>query len=140
MTDTIYLGTSEDHGRLYLSKHSWDCGCYWGFGYIGNSRLHMHIKALIKHPEKYNPKWTDVGQHFSNTWLTQAQWWILRDLFLSAYAIHEAAEVYHCGGHQTQDAEPHRVKREGMVDTLNKDLETLLDTIWDLLTEWGREL
>ena len=45
--DKIYLGNTTEYGRLYLSKHSWDCGWYWGFGYIGNSRLHMHIDSLI---------------------------------------------------------------------------------------------
>ena len=30
--DKIYLGNTTEYGRLYLSKHSWDCGWYWGFG------------------------------------------------------------------------------------------------------------
>ena len=137
MTDKIFLGSSKDHGLLYLEKHSWNCDWYWGFGYIGNSRLHMHISALIKHPEGYNPDWTDVDHHFSSTWLTQNQWWILRDLFISAYAIRKAAEAYHYGGHQTSQAEPYRVKRDGMEATLNEDLGILLDNIWNLLTEWS---
>ena len=66
--DKIYLGNTTEYGRLYLSKHSWDCGWYWGFGYIGNSRLHMHIDSLI------NGEY-DVNKIFDgSTGITQDQW------------------------------------------------------------------
>lgn len=131
----IYLGNHKVNGPTYLSKHKY-CGWYWGMGYVGNKNCHWHFDAMIKHPEKHEPNWTNVEHHFSATWLTQDQWWVLRDLFISAYAIKEAAEVYRYGGHQTNKADTYRVLSEEMTTRLNKDLETILDNIWTVLHEW----
>ena len=135
MADKIFLGRMTDGERVSLERHKWDCGWYWAFGYIGNRNLHMHISALIKHPEAYNPDWTDVSAQFSETWLTQTQWWILRDLFLSAYALKEAAGAYRYGGHQSDSAAHWRVISETRATEINADLSTLLDNIWKFLSE-----
>jgi len=140
MINHILLGVSKHDDTLYLYKHSWDCNWYWGFGYIGNTRLHMHISALINHPDKYEPDWTDVGTHFADTWLTQDQWWILRDLFIAAYALKSAAEAYRHGGHQTASAAQYRVINPNMEKHINDDLKVVLDNIWNLLTQWRVEL
>ena len=144
MVDNIFLGRLKDMDeRVSLERHKWDCGWYWAFGYIGNRNLHMHISALINHPEDYNPDWTDVGEQFSETWLTQSQWWILRDLFLSAYALKEAAKSYRHGGHQSISAAPYRVISETRATELNADLSTLLDNIWKFLSDareaWAKD-
>ena len=139
MTDKLFLGNIEgwgDNGRIYLTKHTWDCSWYWGFGYLGNRSCHFHIDSLIKQPEKYSPNWHNVNIHFNSTWLTQDQWWILRDLFIQAYALRKAAETYRSGGHQTDAAKPYRITSGYMVNEINEDLEKLLNNIWDLLTEW----
>ena len=126
--DKIYLGNTTEYGRLYLSKHSWDCGWYWGFGYIGNSRLHMHIDSLI------NGEY-DVNKIFDgSTGITQDQWWIIRDLFRQAYALKAAAEVYQYGGHQTsKPGITDCIKNLEMAAQINKDLETVLNKVWDFL-------
>ena len=126
--DKIYLGNTTEYGRLYLSKHSWDCGWYWGFGYIGNSRLHMHIDSLI------NGEY-DVNKIFDgSTGITQDQWWIIRDLFRQAYALKAAAEVYQYGGHQTtRPGITDCIKNLEMAALINKDLKTVLDKVWDFL-------
>ena len=125
--DKIYLGNTTEYGRLYLSKHSWDCGWYWGFGYIGNSRLHMHIDSLI------NGEY-DVNKIFDgSTGITQDQWWIIRDLFRQAYALKAAAEVYQYGGHQTsKPGITDCIKNLEMAAQINKDLEIVLNKVWFL--------
>jgi len=136
MVEKIFLGTTRGMNEgVWIEKHKFDCGWYWAFGYIGNRNLHMHIESLINHPEKHDPDgWTDVGRQFSRTWLTQDQWWILRDLFISAYALKKAAAVYRRGGHQSGKAKPYRVDSEEMEKRINADLETLLDRLWGFLT------
>lgn len=128
MEDKIYLGNTTEYGRLYLSKHSWDCGWYWGFGYIGNTRLHMHIDSLI------NGEY-DVNKIFDgSTGITQDQWWIIRDLFRQAYALKAAAEVYQYGGHQTtRPGITDCIKNLEMAALINKDLEIVLDKVWDFI-------
>ena len=128
MKDKLYLGNTTEYGRLYLSKHSWDCGWYWGFGYIGNSRLHMHIDSLI------NGEY-DVNKIFDgSTGITQDQWWIIRDLFRQAYALKAAAEVYQYGGHQTtRPGMTDCIKNLEMAARINKDLEIVLNKVWDFI-------
>ena len=137
MSEKIYLGIGGKYDeKLWIEKHRFDCGWYWAFGYIGNRNLHMHISSMIEHPEQYNQKWTDVDFQFSSTWLSQEQWWILRDLFIQAYALKSAAETYKYGGHQTGKAKPYQIISEKMNEFINNNLEELLDNIWLLLTEW----
>ena len=129
MKDKLYLGNTTQYGRLYLSKHSWDCGWYWGFGYIGNSRLHMHIDSLIG--AEY-----DIRSIFDKgSPITQNQWWIIRDLFTQAYALKKAAEVYQHGGHQTtKPGITDCIKNLEMAAQINKDLEIVLNKVWDFLS------
>ena len=135
----ILIGHHKQNGPTFLEKHSFDCGWYWAFGYLGNRDCHWHIKSIINQPEEYCPTWTNIDHHFSSTWLTQSQWWVLRDLFISAYALKKAAEVYKHGGHQTTMAQNLRIISKQMSDQINADLEKLLDNIWNFLEEEKRK-
>lgn len=140
MGDKIYLGRGGpglkygEGEAIYLKKHSWACGWYWGFGYLGNKDLHFHFDSVFGSQETFN-----VDNVFEVTWITQDMWWILRDLFKSAYALREAAEVYRHGGHQTSKAKPYRVTSPDMAKYINADLEKTLDNIWMLLKTWKSE-
>lgn len=55
MKDKILLGFAgrnleiqNPNSAIYLSKHSWDCKWYWGFGYLGNNSCHWHMEGLIE--------------------------------------------------------------------------------------------
>ena len=126
--DKIYLGNTTQCGSLYLSKHSWDCGWYWGFGYIGNNSCHMHIDSLMG--AEY-----DIRNIFDKgSPITQNQWWIIRDLFKQAYALQKVADVYRHGGHQTsKPGITDCIKNLEMAALINKDLEVVLDKVWDFL-------
>ena len=43
----IQLGT-VDNESIFLSPPSWDCGWYWGFGYLDNKNCHYHLSELSK--------------------------------------------------------------------------------------------
>ncbi len=126
-TNTLYLGTHPDHGKLFLSKHSWDCNWYWAFGYIGNKNLHTHFDSTFLQS-------SDVASKiFTDTPYGDTEWWIVRDLFIQAYALKKAAEVYRIGGHQTTVAGlTDIIINVDMATRLNGDLECVLNTVWDL--------
>ena len=42
---SIFIGINNDE-KIYLSAPSWDCGWYWGFGYLGNKNCHYHVDGL----------------------------------------------------------------------------------------------
>ena len=139
MKDTIRLGmVSKRYANkdiagqtLHLTKHSWDCGWYWGFGYIGNRNLHIHFKECFLNNKSFTD--TEVGMIFDETNINQEEWWILRDLFVSAYALQDAAATYHYQGHQTYKVfDVLDIRNKRTENKLNKDLKQVLDTIWDI--------
>jgi hypothetical protein len=126
----ILLGKTADNERIYLSKHKWDCGWYWGMGYVGNNDSHFHFESYLK-GTKYN-----VTDHFVETKIIQNEWWILRDLFIQAYALKRCAEVYSHGGHQTsKEGITDIIRNEVLAKTLNADLEKILNKIWEVMEE-----
>lgn len=105
----IKLGT-VDNESIYLSPPSWDCGWYWGFGYLGNKNCHYHVDGL-KTIETYNLEakaWTHervnlydgFKRHFAESFIVKADKdiWTLAELFQTFYILKEVAEVYNRGG------------------------------------------
>ena len=127
-------GTCCDSENMYLEKHNWDCGWYWGFGYIGNKNCHSHFKSLL-----YNlngVQWPLASDLFETTKFTDSDWWIVRDLFVQAYALKKAAEIYRYGGHQTTKSElTNCIESKEKASVLNADLKIVLDKLWDFMNE-----
>lgn len=130
--EKILLGKTAEHGVIYLFKHSWDCDWYWGFGYVGNNHCHFHFKSFLGQE-------TDIDKIFEETPLTQLQWWVLRDLFIQAYALKEAAEVYQHGGRQIDRGTCQVIGDKKKAEILNHDLELVLRRIWQLLQGWSED-
>lgn len=98
-----------DGEDIYLSPPSWDCGWYWGFGYLGNKNCHYHIDGLKK-IEKYNFEkkvweyefvnlYDGLKRHFGKTLkVRESRLWTLAELFESFYSLRQTAEVLGRGG------------------------------------------
>jgi len=125
----ILLGTSIEDGKLYLTKHSWDCGWYWGFGYIGNANLHTHFDGTFLNGENI---WKSPKELFKSTAITDKLWWELKDLFVQAYALKKVAEVYHYGGHCTITENTKAILSTEKEAIINADLEIILNKIWEV--------
>jgi len=127
----ILLGRSANYDEpIYLTKHQWDCDWYWSFGYLGNKNCHFHFKSYLE-GGKY-----DITDHLKGSNITQKDWWLLRDLFVQAYALQEAAEVYRYGGHQsTCKGVTDVISDPEMCKRLNADLEKVLNVLWDFVVE-----
>lgn len=139
MRDRVLLGTVRSDfkysvvagERIFLEKHSWDCGWYWGFGYIGNVHLHTHFDGAFLGGAEIN-----IEKIFVETRFDQNTWWVIRDLFIQAYALKSAAEVYRYGGHQTTaKGITDLIKDESMEKRLNADLELVLNKIWSIVNK-----
>lgn len=127
----ILLGRSANYDEpIYLTKHQWDCGWYWSFGYLGNKNCHLHFSSYLE-GAKY-----DIGDHLKGSNITQNEWWLIRDLFVQAYALKKAAEVYRFGGHQsTCKGVTDVISDLEMCKRLNADLEKVLNVLWDFVVE-----
>ena len=127
----IFLGSlREDNEPIYITKHSWDCGWYWGLGYVGNKNQHFHFDSFLRGNTYL------ASDIFDKPTFTDTQWWVIRDLFVQAYALKAAAEVYRYGGHQTSlTGVTDVIKNIDMATTINDNLKTVLDTVWDYMTK-----
>ena len=77
--------------------------------------------------------WKHASDCFSQTKITEKEWWIIKDLFKQAEILKNCAEIYRYGGNCTESEEAKVIKNQLMADTINKDLKIVLDTVWELL-------
>ena len=139
----IYLGVlKKDAGTpaggeaIYLSKHEWQCGWYWSFGYVGNAKCHFHFDSLLYIKDGNGSVRYEASQLFSKCNVSDKDWWVIRDLFVQAYALKKAAEVYRYGGNQiTKEGVTDLIRADEMVFRLNNDLKRVLDKVWDVVIE-----
>jgi hypothetical protein len=127
--EKLHLGRNKIDGDIYLSKHSWDCDWYYGFGYLGNKNTHFHMEQFLRNgPDLYSP----IEKFLTETKITQPEWWVILDMFKQAYALKHCAEVYQHGGHLSSNAGVTDILRSGeKAKALNEDLGKLLDRTWD---------
>lgn len=120
---------------IWLEKHKWECDWYWGFGYLGNRNCHFHFESLL-YPKVGGSVLYSASQLFSDTKITDKEWWVVRDLFVQAYALKKAAEVYQYGGHQTSQAGvTDIIKSSEQAARINADLKIVLDKLWDVVCD-----
>lgn len=119
----IYLLAKDKDGVLYwLEAPTWDCGWYWGFGYVEtytnnkNPSLSREIEshshwdgAIVGQMEEYNYEkkcfvksqyvhHINENNRFSDTVLTDSESWKLAELMKTAYKLKEQAEMCRHGG------------------------------------------
>lgn len=109
--DVYLLGRDEYGDLIWLEAPSWDCGWYWGFGYVevytnqkhpSRSRdiqSHSHFDGLVGFKtEKGNyVHHLNESPKIQETVLTDRESWELADLMKTFYTLKEAASIYHNG-------------------------------------------
>jgi len=141
--ELLYIGTvkKEIDGplsgqKLYIAKHEFSCGWYWSFGHIDNNKdLRKHFSELL-HATSSN-KEIDVftySEIFTDPLLySDDDWWIIRDLFIQAYGLRKAADIYKCNGRQSSAPEARIILSDKLHVRINKDIGELLDQAWKIL-------
>jgi hypothetical protein len=101
-----YLLGIRDNQRYYLKEASWDCGWYWGLGYVesyfgkGTSdkswRSHQHFDGMFLKPGGYVEGFRNFFDETVD--LTDKEIWTLLELMKSAYISKQYAETVGRGG------------------------------------------
>jgi hypothetical protein len=126
-----YIGT-VDNEKIYLSAPSWDCGWYWGFGYLGNQNCHYHVDGMSKGKNLYDA----FRHHFGNSLIVrESDLWQFAELFSSFYALKKTAEVLGRGGsHFTGNPCKDIIINKVEVDRINNIvLPAIFDEIYKIL-------
>lgn len=81
--------------NIYLYAPNWDCGWYWGFGYLGNNNCHYPVDGLMKDTDLH----TGFKNHFGDSFvIKESDIWVFAELFNSFYMLKNIAELYAHGG------------------------------------------
>lgn len=110
----VFFGKrKEDNANIYLSAPTWDCGWYWGFGYLGNKNEHYHLSS---YKQKTHCLTDDKGKfHLITESRNKNMYdclkedyelnpnilhhlWQFCELVSSAYSLKETAEILGRGG------------------------------------------
>lgn len=127
----IYLLGKDADGTLYwLEEPSWDCGWYWGFGYIEtytnnkNPHLakdinsHQHWNGLFMNKNKCS--FDAFKEFFVETPLNDNEIWELCDYMITFYTLQKTAELFKHGLSQyTSRAKLDILKNEEQRDYIN---------------------
>lgn len=115
----IYIGDNNGE-KIYLSAPSWDCGWYWGFGYLGNDDCHYHVDGLNK--GKNQNLFDAFKEHFGKSLIIRdSRLWTICELFKTFYLLKEAAEVLGRGGsHYTTNPCADIIKNVDEVKRINE--------------------
>jgi len=126
-----YLGTVNNES-IYLSAPSWDCGWYWGFGYLGNNNCHYHIDGLDKTKNLHDA----IVEHFGDSFIIRpSDRWVFAELFKSFYVLRETAEVLGRGGAYltTNPCKDIIINKEEVERINNIVLPAIFDEIYKIL-------
>lgn len=133
----FYIGKNQ-HERIYLSAPSWDCGWYWGFGYLGNKNCHYHVSSM--NFNKNQNLFDAFKEHFGSSLVItkDADLWTLCELFKSFYILKESAEFYGKGSaHYTTNPLADLLKNEAETERINKVLlPAIFDEIYKILNKY----
>ena len=133
--DVYLLGENEYGEYLWLESPSWDCGWYWGFGYVetytrhkspSSSRdisSHSHFGGLVGFKNEHGNYVHHLNESpkMKETVLSNSESWQLSDLMKSFYALRKVAEIFHTGNsHLTSTP---------MCDLKNKEIEEHINKV-----------
>jgi hypothetical protein len=138
--DVYLLGWDKYHEQIWLEAASWDCGWYWGFGYVetytgknpSTSRdinSHSHFDGLVGFKTADNKYIAHLNEspEMSATVLSDRESWELCDLMSSFYTLKKAAEIFRQGNSHLTSTTNADLKSEETVKLIN---ETLLPRIF----------
>jgi hypothetical protein len=125
------LGKNQDGVNFYLLAPSWDCGWYWGFGYVeaytNNNKpeksrdisMHTHFDTLFFNSDK--TAYNKFKEFFNNTPLSDDDIWLLCDYMKTFYTLRKSAEIFGRGySHFTEAAKLETLKNDDMLKMINE--------------------
>jgi hypothetical protein len=129
--DVYLLGADKDGVKYWLESPSWDCGWYWGFGYIKtytNNDNPASSKDITSHQHADNflewaIDWNGKERILVDTTFSKEEAWELSELFERFYILKKTAELFGRGNaHITETQRVPSIKRPELAEGINKVL------------------
>lgn len=122
----------KDNNRYYLRKPHFDCGWYWGLGYLATGRgSHGHFDSYFK-DKLFCDAWVD----FDDTPFTKEEAYIITDYMRQLYTLRKMSDMLYVGNtHITSYAkvlEQFAEQNEAEYKRINN---VLIPTVWNALVD-----
>lgn len=139
------LGKDKEGIKYFLEEARFDCGWYWGFGYVEtytnnknpnlskNIASHQHFDSLIFN---HNVSCFDRFKNlFCETPLNDKEIWKLCELMKTYYIIKNYSGLLHCGGaHITKNDEKNEILNQDEYNRINKSvLPAIFNAVYKIL-------
>lgn len=128
--DVYLLGSDSEGIKHWLEAPSWDCGWYWGFGYIETYEenrepekardidSHRHADKFMS---EYFTEWNGSKPILSEMTFDEKEGWRLSELFRRFYILKETAELFGRGGANISGTDE-SLKREAWTKEINEKI------------------
>lgn len=141
------LGTSSHfNGDVFIVRPTWDCGWYWGFGYLerwdarkGDIDFHTHINVeFSENGESHRCNWYEGMKHLldkGDVFVDDHDRWKFLEIVKTIYNLKMTAEVFGRGGsHYGNNPLSDEIKNHDEVRRINEDLiPKLIDEMYKVL-------
>lgn len=132
-----YLLGRDEIGKVWLEEASWDCGWYWGLGYVkmfGKHECHTHFDyQFFKSNKNGFDRFKEI---IKETSLSDKELWVLLELMKSAYTARAYSDMLYLGGaHYTQNPCASTIQCEAEYNRINEDvIPAIMKKVYELLT------
>ncbi len=139
--DMFLLGVTKDKARIYLERGSWDCGWYYGFGYLETfdpqHSSHSHFEGF--NAEKNQDLRSAFLEFFKGGKLTitAKESWTLCELMQSFYQLQKIASLYHNGGGSGLTTNPIIQENATIRKTVLEDIRKIIVEVQRMLAPKG---
>lgn len=143
--DIYLLGIDTDGAKYWLESAKWDCGWYWGGGYVetytNNSypekardiKTHSHFDSLFFNRNKNG--FDAFKDFFNDTPFTDNEIWKICELLKSFYIAREYSDMLNRGGaHYTSNPAAEIIKSEKEYKRINEIvIPSLMNELYKIL-------
>lgn len=144
--DCYYLGQDENGTNYFLENATFDCGWYWGGGYVEtytNNRnpaiakdisSHQHFDGLFFNNPRKNG-FDAFKEFFKITPFSDKEIWTICELMKAFYTARNYSDmIYRGGAHYTNNPAAETIKNENEYKRLNeKVIPAIMDELYKIL-------
>lgn len=132
-----YLLGRDSVGKVWLEEARWDCGWYWGLGYVkmfGKHECHTHFDSQFFNSGKNG--YDRFKEIMTETTLSDKELWQLLELMKSAYLARNYSDMLYIGGaHYTENPCKETIKNEAEYKRINEEvIPAIMNKVYELLT------
>ena len=138
------LGADENGTKYWLEEGKWDCGWYWGFGYIETYTRNndpKNSKDINSHEHADNflsEFWNGTGGKLTDPVFSFSEGYELAELLKQFYILKDTAELLGRGGAHITTAKISEYKKPELVKEINEiRIPEVMNRIYQLLDPRG---